>query len=407
MKQNILMITFFFALLIGYSQGIEFEQLNWNEVLEKATQNQKPIFVDVYTSWCRPCKMMSSQVFPLSEVGEVYNSKFICVKMDAEKGEGIQMVKDYDIHSYPTYIFLYATGELILKATGSMPQDEFLALTIHVEKELNNPKSITDWEIEYVQKKTDTAFLRLYMEKQALLGKSNAILFDEYLALLPVEQRVSKSIIDIYFREKDNIKIHSLAYSNLKDNRAKFTKLGSICVLFMLSAIENSLIEAIKNRNEKLLEEVIAENEKIPLLFLPRMKEYFYMRYFKATNDLEKFITNAIIYGTWLMNQKANILENYYGYELNSIARDFYEKVTDLRAIKKALCWSKRSLEISPDNYMYLDTYAHLLYKIGKRSKAISQQTKALNLVKKQNEEEIEIYKETLRKMKQREKIWE
>ncbi|MDR0205721.1 MAG: thioredoxin family protein [Bacteroidales bacterium] len=298
MKQNLLLIIFFSTFLICYSQGIEFEQSNWNEVLEKATQNQKPIFVDIYTTWCRPCKVMNTQVFSLAEVGEVYNSKFICVKIDAEKEDGINIVKDYDIQSYPTYLFLDKTGELILKAKGSMSQDEFLALATNVENELDNPRSIIDWDNEYAWMKTDTAFLRLYMEKQALLGKSNTVLFDEYLALLPVEQRASKSIIDIYFREKDNIKIHSLAYSNLQDNRAKFTKLGSISVVFMLSAIENSLLEAIKDGNEKLLEEVVAENEKIPLLFMPERKEYFYLRYYKATNDLEKFISNAIIYGT-------------------------------------------------------------------------------------------------------------
>jgi len=408
MKQKILIITFFSALLIGYSQGIEFEQLNWNGVLEKAAQNQKPIFVDVYTTWCRPCKVMSTQVFPLQEVGEVYNSKFICVKMDAEKGEGIRIASDYEVKSYPTYLFLDTSGALILKATGSMPPQEFMALATSAEKELKKP-SIIDWENEYALKKTDTTFLRLYMEKRALLGKSNTLLLDEYISLLPENQDVSDDILEFYKKYKESLRINTWAYQKLLDNKTKQTPLKVVVVNSLCrAAINNSLREAIASRDEQLLEEVVVENEKLPKQFGATRKEEIYMNYYKNSNELEKFIHYATLYAeTWLMKKELPIISCF---ELNSIAWLFFEKVTDKEALNNALRWSKRSLEISSDNYMFLDTYANLLYKTGKRRKAISQQTKALNLAIKQNKEEefeVESYKETLRKMKQREKTWE
>jgi tetratricopeptide (TPR) repeat protein len=108
-----------------------------------------------------------------------------------------------------------------------------------------------------------------------------------------------------------------------------------------------------------------------------------------------------IMHGTLLMNQKAKILEDYCGYELNSVAWDFYEKVTDLMAIKKALCWSKRSLEISPEKHEYWDTYAHLLYKLGRKNKAILAQKKAIKFMKKfEKDDEMRDYYKTLEKMK-------
>ena len=385
MKKILLFISLLTVFGFVYSQGIEFEQGNWADVLHKAKQTQKPIFVDVYTSWCRPCKVMSSQVFPLEEVGNLYNSTFVCYKIDAEKGEGIQFAKDYEVNSYPTYLFFNPNGILVMRAGGGMTPKKFIELVISAKEELSVPKTIVDWEAEYEQNKTDPAFLRLYMEKRTELGKSNAELFDEYLALFPLEQRVSKEIINIYDREIKNIKIHSLAYQNLKDNRAKF-RVNELTYKFQ--AIRNSMNEAISNRNEQLLEEVIEENEKIPKLFRSTQKEEIFMYYYKSVNNLEKYITYATAYcENWLMKRDVTpVLKEEYSKELNGIAWDFFEKVNDKTALKNALRWSERSLEISPNDHYFLDTYANLLYKLGKKNKAIAIQKKVNKLLKEKTD---------------------
>lgn len=46
-----------------HPEGIRFESFTFHEALEKAKQEKKLIFVDCYTTWCGPCKMMSEQVF--------------------------------------------------------------------------------------------------------------------------------------------------------------------------------------------------------------------------------------------------------------------------------------------------------------------------------------------------------
>ena len=402
-----LLISLLILLHFGYSQGIEFEENNWEDVLTKAVEIQKPIFVDVYTTWCKPCKLMSSQVFNIKEVGDVYNANFICCKVDAEKGDGIRIAKEYEVNAFPTYLFLNANGTLVMKAKGSMSPEEFLTLALSAKNELSNPKSIVEWENEYVQKKTDTAFLRAYMEKNTHLGKSNTKLFDEYLALLPDDQRVSKEIINMYYEEINHIKIHTLAYENLQRNQSKFYKLGTNIYIFILHATENSLREAIKNGDERLLEDVVEENEKIPKIINLKRKEEIYMDYYKSLNDEENYIRNATAYcETWLMSKDiAPVLREIYSENLNNIAWNFFERITDLNALKNALRWSKRSLEFFPDNYMYLDTYARLLYKLGKINKAIAMQKKAIKLVKNtKDEENIAKYEEILQKMKQREK---
>ena len=38
-----------------------------------AIKEDKPIFIDFYATWCRPCKMLKSVTFPRESVGELFN----------------------------------------------------------------------------------------------------------------------------------------------------------------------------------------------------------------------------------------------------------------------------------------------------------------------------------------------
>jgi hypothetical protein len=52
---------------------------------------------------------------------------------------------------------------------------------------------------------------------------------------------------------------------------------------------------------------------------------------------------------------------------------------------------------------MFIDTYANILYKLGKKEEAISWEEKAVTLV---GEADKKSYQETLDKMKRGEKTW-
>ena len=81
--KNYLIILFCFlgVQLIGQSQ-ISFVEGTWEEVLEKAKEENKIIFVDVYATWCGPCKMMAKEVFTQQEVADFHNATFINAKFD-------------------------------------------------------------------------------------------------------------------------------------------------------------------------------------------------------------------------------------------------------------------------------------------------------------------------------------
>ena len=58
-----------------FSQGIQFEIGSWKEVLQKAKQENKLIFVDLYTTWCGPCKKMEITSTRISSITRLMRRK--------------------------------------------------------------------------------------------------------------------------------------------------------------------------------------------------------------------------------------------------------------------------------------------------------------------------------------------
>src|SRR5687767_7786224 len=62
--------------------GVSFEYgKSWDSILKAARVSKKYIFLDCFTSWCKPCKEMDFYVYSNTEVGEVLNKSFVSVKV--------------------------------------------------------------------------------------------------------------------------------------------------------------------------------------------------------------------------------------------------------------------------------------------------------------------------------------
>ncbi len=111
-----------------FAQGIEFFDGSWEEALEAAEQENKLIFVDGYASWCGPCKRMARDVFPDAEVGSFFNDNFISLKLDMEKGQGVEFRKNYPVRAFPTLFFIASNGKIVIKETGARRANDLIAL---------------------------------------------------------------------------------------------------------------------------------------------------------------------------------------------------------------------------------------------------------------------------------------
>jgi thiol:disulfide interchange protein len=107
--------TLIFLVSISFNaqnkDGIQFQAKSLEEAQKLAQQENKLIFIDLYTTWCGPCKLMAKNIFTLKSVGDHYNANFVNAKIDMEKGEGIDIAKKYDVKVFPTYLFIDGNGD--------------------------------------------------------------------------------------------------------------------------------------------------------------------------------------------------------------------------------------------------------------------------------------------------------
>ena len=135
--------TLLFLIAISFNAqsktGINFQTKNLEEAKKLAKQENKLIFIDLYTTWCGPCKLMKKNTFPDADLGEFFNKNFISLYIDAEK-EGIELAKKFKIVNYPSFLFLDENGELVQYDYGYYNAKQFLTVGKSILEKRNPDK---------------------------------------------------------------------------------------------------------------------------------------------------------------------------------------------------------------------------------------------------------------------------
>lgn len=111
---------------IKAQESIEFFDGTFAEALAASKKQNKPIFMDSYTSWCHWCKHLDKTTFKDASVVSYLNENFINVKMNMEAGEGPALAKKYRVSGYPTLLFLNAKGDAIGRIGGYVKANAFV-----------------------------------------------------------------------------------------------------------------------------------------------------------------------------------------------------------------------------------------------------------------------------------------
>ena len=167
---------------LGWAQGIVFTNLSFEELKQKALVEKKLLFIDFHTSWCGPCKILEKTVFPLPEIGDYLNKHFVCAQFDAEK-EGKDLAQLYNVHAYPTLLFLDEEGQLLYRQVGLVNADKLLSSAKEAMKLQDDPDNISTMKEQYKSGNYDEAFLRKYIDKLVMFRKPPIHEIDEYLKM--------------------------------------------------------------------------------------------------------------------------------------------------------------------------------------------------------------------------------
>ncbi len=131
MKKSIVLVPVLLAVLLiagrcaaPKGDGIKFYDKSWQEVLAKAKAEHKPIFMDIYATWCGPCKMLKRETFTDKEVARYFNEHFVNVSYDGETGDGLMLARKFGIEAYPSLFILDEQGNMVKMAVGyHTPED--------------------------------------------------------------------------------------------------------------------------------------------------------------------------------------------------------------------------------------------------------------------------------------------
>ena len=105
---------------------VRFESGPTDSVRQLAQEQHKLVFVDLYATWCPPCRAMERQVFSQPEVGDFMAQHFVAAKYDVDRPTGRKLMDRYGRGAIPLYLVFDTEGTLWGKIEGASPAETFV-----------------------------------------------------------------------------------------------------------------------------------------------------------------------------------------------------------------------------------------------------------------------------------------
>ncbi len=280
------------------NSGIQFEHTTWQEIVKKAKDENKLIFIDAYTTWCGPCKMMAKNVFTDEEVGAFFNQNFVNVKLDMEKEPGLSLKSKLNVTAYPTLIFIDANENIEHKAVGALNKLEFLKFA---NATLKGEMNLLDYNTKYEREGVSTyEFLVDYLKVLESAGEKAKLknVVEKYLNNLDSEKLLKQTNWDLL-----NKYIHSIdnkAFQCLLKQRTEFeTQFGEKIVgekiYYTFLRQGNQLCDKSDSGkfhlNVKRKSQFVADLEKFNIKERTRILAYSDISTAKTLEDWQKFVS--------------------------------------------------------------------------------------------------------------------
>jgi hypothetical protein len=434
----LLFSSLFFFLIFHAKAQVNFETFSlFDKMLSQAKKEHKLVFVQVESKECGQCNDVAQKGLSGTALKEKFAVNFIStfLKQDNELLKEILKkagLSDYNMGS----LFFDADGYLLLKinSTTSSPMMYLNYADRAIELSKNN--TLKDLTTQYQKGAKDRMLLKKLIEEKNKADFDTYSLVEEFIDSqtmkelttlenaklileqgMPLESRGRKVLYALF----PNKTIDSIFFAQPFQERVKINNKVS----------SSSRKIAIKNKDKNLsylISSYISRTYDNNWEKGSFHSQSFLINFYKDIKDTISYLQTAESFCNYnLMNLSIDTLKRRsdrernamfeqkrkeqngssvmsfsyspfymkYGEELNNTAYGIFTFTNDLEKLAKALKWSKRSMEIYdalvPDekrkqNPNYMDTYACLLYRLGKKDEAIETQTKALEILKNRGE---------------------
>lgn len=366
-------ILLLFQFFPGQGQGVVFTE-SWQEAQELARSEGKYIFVEVYGDWCSACRNMEKNVFPLPEVGSIYNHEFINIRINGDDSSKDKLVDDWEIKAYPTLLIIDYDGSVLTRRTGftgALDLISFGSEAIAYANEVkvldpDAPKSmLKTFLLNYINisEGSKNAYLEKYFQDKKWNADSAHEDVKILIAAIPQASPEMINHLFQFFSVKENASIHQAvlkrldarlqemaAINNERDSIEKYhqkrTRLAQInpnnypvSIKEIESQKEDDLLDCYKsNENWKefsLLSGKIMDNRYMPLTS-------------EMINRKDGFLNDQITPGNPRIRAK-QITDH-----INDICISLYRFHQNKEELVRALIWINHSIEILPSARNYL-----------------------------------------------------
>ncbi|MBK8721321.1 MAG: thioredoxin family protein [Saprospiraceae bacterium] len=356
-----------FAQEVDY-KGVDFEEDGYQAALKSAKESKKIVFIDAFTTWCGPCKKLKREIFPDSNVGNFFNTHFLNLEINMEKGEGVALAKAFNVKAYPTLLFVDDQGKLLHRATGFHTVEELLELgkaaidpnrqLVSLENRFKNGEKNPDFLYQYAQVRFDLAddsyenVAETYLETQPNWGEEKNLRF--------------------IFKFLNNL--DSKSFDFFLKNKNRFEE------KFGFDQVENKIQDLVLKKIETNHDTLLTGIDKIYTKIYPdaheKMSDKFKIKYFRENEKTAQFVESA---SNYFSKNDASASE------LNDAAYYIFDSSDEKKLLKKGLKWAEQSVK-KEKSLQNMDVLIGLNYKLGKKSKALKYTKEAVEIGRKSGE---------------------
>ncbi|MBI1287363.1 MAG: DUF255 domain-containing protein [Flavobacteriales bacterium] len=358
MRTTFLIAGFLLLNTLGFAQTKWFEG-TWKEAFDEAKKQNKYLFIDCYTDWCGWCKVADEKTFPTDVVANVLNQNFISVKVDMERGDGVVLGAKYRVLGYPSYLMFTPDGKLAGKMFGykENPSDfvDAVKAALDESNQPNYPSKVTD-KVEFPD-----FYVNSFTNKDKEEKRQNPEEGEVEKWLSAQKDRMSEAAWSVMYK----FPLTEKYVEEFLKNRKAYTDLyGKVEVDEKVSGIAYGMLQkAMKSQDESDLQTVLDFADTFIEDDLEASKSMYQLKFCEGKGDWSGFAECV---------QK---LIDFYGFEnflidINNYSWTIYLNAENKEVIAKAIGWMSKVVDLDPQ-YMYLDTYAALLYRSGDYNSAL------------------------------------
>lgn len=431
-------VIFLLLLMISspsFCQIIFEPELTWEQAAKKAKAENKLVFIHLEGNKCQQCNEVASQGFNSGVLREKFAVNFISLRVNVETEAGKKLTEKFGIKGSLVSLFVDPQGNILHRYEGSTSAGFIYAEQADIALSRRGGKQLDQFIKEYEGGQRSLPFLKEYIVKRKQSSLSVEDFLDEYVTLLPADSLKNYNTIRYIYAQGPSLdskaykSIHAVAPKTLMDSIYR-TVPFSEAVAMNNAIINTSFRKAVDKKDRELAYTVsgFSANSYMPditkgmLAFNRSILRYFYFvkdtsRYFLETRRFLGQVHQRLTVDSLLeMDEKEfrnqpfpketpskevsiqrvgfTAPSQFFHIELNEHAWHFYEMARKKEDLETALQWSQLSMawfdELTKNkqhpmrlgNAAYLDTYAHILYKLERRNEAIEWQTKAVEAQK-------------------------